>query len=109
MEKLDAHIGMGLLAFPIDIDAVLQHLLQDMRDDWFVDPIQHRDLFTNKDQLRHVLHELLLEGNGQYKGAQRCIYDIPKKGLGIRYSLETEPPRVSWRPVGLSQAATVVA
>lgn len=90
MEKRDSHIGMGLLAFPVDIDAVLQHLLQDMRDDWFVDPIQHRDLFANKDQLRHVLHELLLEGNGQYKGAQRCIYDIPKKGLGIRYSLETD-------------------
>ena len=90
MEKFDAHIGMGLLAFPVNIDAVLQHLLQDMRDDWFVDPIQHRDLFTNKDQLRVVLHELLLEGNGQYKGALRSIYDIPKKGLGIRYSLETD-------------------
>ena len=90
MEKPNTHIGMGLLAFPVDIDAVLQHLLQDMRDDWFVDPIQHRDLFANKVQLRHVLHELLLEGNGQYRGAQRCIYDIPKKGLGIRYSLETD-------------------
>ena len=90
MEKPNTHIGMGLLAFPVDIDAVLQHLLQDMRDDWFVDPIQHRDLFANKDQLLHVLHELLLEGNGQYRGAQRCIYDIPKKGLGIRYSLETD-------------------
>ena len=90
MEERDAHIGLGLLAFPIDIDAILQHLLQDMRDDWFVDPIQHRDLFTNKDQLRLVLHELLLEGNGQYKGAIRSIYDIPKKGLGIRYSLETD-------------------
>ena len=90
MEERETHIGLGLLAFPIDIDAVLQHLLQDMRDDWFVDPIQHRDLFTNKEQLRIVLHELLLEGNGQYKGAMRSIYDIPKKGLGIRYSLETD-------------------
>lgn len=90
MKKLDFQDGMGLLAFPVDIDKVLQHLLQDMRDDWFVDPIQHRDLFTNKDQLRLVLHELLLEGNGQYRGALRSIYDIPKKGLGIRYSLETD-------------------
>ena len=90
METRSADVGMGLLAFPVDIDAVLQHLFQDMRDDWFIDPIQHRDLFTNKDQLRLVLHELLLEGNGQYKGALRSIYDIPKKGLGIRYSLETD-------------------
>ena len=90
MENRKADTGMGLLAFPVDVDAVLLHLNQDMRDDWFVDPIQHRDLFTNKDELRLVLHELLLEGNGQYKGALRSIYDIPKKGLGIRYSLETD-------------------
>lgn len=90
MEERDTPVGLGLLAFPIDIDSVLQHLLQDMRDDWFVDPIQHRDLFACKDQLRSVLHSLLLEGNGQYKGAVRSIYDIPKKGLGIRYSLETD-------------------
>lgn len=90
MENRKTDTGMGLLAFPVDVDAVLLHLHQDMRDDWFVDPIQHRDLFTNKDELRLVLHDLLLEGNGQYKGAMRSIYDIPKKGLGIRYSLETD-------------------
>lgn len=79
-----------LLAFPIDVDAVLQHLRQDMRDDWFVDAIQHNDLFSNKVELRKVLYSLLLEGNGRYVGAERNVYDIPKKGLGIRYSLETD-------------------
>ena len=33
-----------ILAFPIDVDAVLQHLHRDMRDDWFEDVLQHRDL-----------------------------------------------------------------
>jgi len=79
-----------LLAFPIDIDAVLQHLRQDMRDDWFTDAIQHNDLFSNKTDLRKVLYSLLLEGNGRYVGAERNVYDIPKKGLGVRYSLETD-------------------
>lgn len=79
-----------ILAFPIDVDLVLQHLHQDMRDDWFEDVLQHRDLFANKAALREVLHELLLEGNGRYAAAQRMVYDIPKKGFGIRYSLETD-------------------
>ncbi|MFP3656741.1 hypothetical protein, partial [Burkholderia sp. SIMBA_052] len=52
-----------ILAFPIEVDAVLQHLHRDMRDDWFEDVLQHRDLFSNKNALREVLHELLLNGN----------------------------------------------
>lgn len=81
---------LELLAFPIDIDAVLQHLNQDMRDDWFVDVLQHKDLFSNKLQLHDTLKLLLLEENGRYLGCERQAYDIPKKGLGVRYSLETD-------------------
>lgn len=81
---------LELLAFPIDVDAVLQHLNQDMRDDWFVDVLQHQDLFSNKPQLHDTLKSLLLEENGRYLGCERQAYDIPKKGLGIRYSLETD-------------------
>lgn len=79
-----------LLSFPINVDAVLRHLQQDMRDDWFIDVLRHRDLFTNKSNLSEVLDALLREGNGLYPGAERRVYDIPKKGLGIRYSLETD-------------------
>lgn len=86
----DNYMDDAILAFPIDVDAVLQHLYQDMRDDWFIDAIQHRDLFSNKNELRKVLFDLLLEGNGRYMGAERKLYDIPKKGFGVRYSLETD-------------------
>lgn len=79
-----------LLAFTINIEAVLQHLNQDMRDDWFVDAIQHRDLFHSKPALYETLRALLSTENGRYLGCERKIYDIPKKGLGIRYSLETD-------------------
>lgn len=79
-----------LLAFPIEVDVVLQHLHRDMRDDWFEDVLQHRDLFSNKNALREVLHELLLNGNGRYIASRRQVYDVPKKGYGIRYSLETD-------------------
>ena len=79
-----------ILAFPIDINAVLQHLHRDMRDDWFEDVLQHRDLFANKRALRDVLDEVLLEGNGRYTASKRHVCDIPKKGFGIRYALETD-------------------
>lgn len=79
-----------ILAFPIDVDAVLQHLHRDMRDDWFEDALQHRDLFANKKALREVLHDVLLEGNGRYGASKRHVCDIPKKGLGVRYALETD-------------------
>ncbi|CAI3789762.1 hypothetical protein AHFPHNDE_03466 [Pseudomonas sp. MM227] len=79
-----------LLAFTINTEAVLQHLNQDMRSDWFVDAIQHRDLFENKSSLSDTLRMLLSADNGRYLGGDRKIYDIPKKGLGIRYSLETD-------------------
>lgn len=79
-----------ILAFPIDVDLVLQHLHQDMKDDWFTDPLQHKDLLSNRTSLHEVLHELLNEGNGQYIGSHRNVYNIPKKGLGVRYSLETD-------------------
>lgn len=80
----------GILAFPIEVDVVLKHLHRDMRDDWFEDVLQHRDLFSNKTALHEVLHELLINGNGRYGASRRHVYDIPKNGYGIRYSLETD-------------------
>jgi len=80
----------GFLSFPIDCDAVLKHLKQDMRDDWFADVLGYRDLFAQKADLQKVLAELLAEGNGQYLGEQRQLCDVPKKGLGLRYALETD-------------------
>ena len=81
---------VDLLAFDIDVDAVLQHLTQDMRDDWFFDVIHHRDLIENKNFLHENLQKLILDGNGRYIGAKRTVYDIPKKSIGLRYSLETD-------------------
>ncbi|AWH28960.1 RNA-directed DNA polymerase [Stenotrophomonas sp. YAU14A_MKIMI4_1] len=90
MEQNDEGRTIDLLAFPIDVDSVLQHLHRDMRDDWFEDALQHRDLFSNKSSLREVLSEVLLGGNGRYVPSQSNVCDIPKKGLGVRYALETD-------------------
>ncbi|WP_192564761.1 RNA-directed DNA polymerase [Pseudomonas gozinkensis] len=90
IKNKDKQQPTDLLTFDIDIDAVLQHLAQDMRDDWFFDVIQHRDLFENKKYLHDNLQKLILDGNGKYIGAKRTVYDIPKKSIGLRYSLETD-------------------
>ena len=90
MEASPSNERTELLAFPIDVDCVLQHLQQDMRDDWFEDALQHQDLFAGKADLREVILSVLTEGNGRYLAARRNVCDVPKKGLGIRYSLETD-------------------
>ncbi|MFD2112547.1 RNA-directed DNA polymerase [Thiorhodococcus fuscus] len=79
-----------MLSFPIDAKAVLSHMRQDMRDDWFPDAIEYKDLFANINDILGIIEKILLEGNGRYEGIQRTLCDIPKKGLGIRYSLETD-------------------
>jgi len=80
----------GILGFPIDCNAVLAHLKQDMRDDWFFDSINYNDLFSKRDDLKKTICDLVLESNGIYSGNARTLHDIPKKGLGIRYALETD-------------------
>lgn len=83
-------LSTGVFAFPIDTEAVLVHMRQDMRDDWFSDALGHKDLFANANDLKNIVISQLLEGNGRYEGAKSTLCDIPKKGLGIRYSLETD-------------------
>jgi hypothetical protein len=90
IEEQDVWGKDGVLSFPIDCDDVLAQLNQDMRDDWFFDTIHYKDLFAGKHDLKTLISDLLLEGNGRYSASSRQICDIPKKGLGIRYSLETD-------------------
>jgi hypothetical protein len=78
------------LGFPINFDLVLQHLRQDMRDDWYFDCLQYRDLFTNPNEAKKTIISLLQGWNGVYCGARSYIRNIPKKGYGERYGLETD-------------------
>lgn len=47
----------NLLTFPINIDATLKHLRQDMKDDWFYDAVRYEDLLSNNKNLRKILEE----------------------------------------------------
>lgn len=78
------------LGFPIRFELVLKHLRQDMRDDWYFDCLQYDDLFKDPDEAKRIIMSLLHEGNGVYRGTRSVVRNIPKKGYGERYGLETD-------------------
>jgi hypothetical protein len=78
------------LGFPIQFDLVLKHLRQDMRDDWYFDCLQYDDIFKNPDEAKRIVLSLLQEWNGVYLGTRSVVRNIPKKGYGERYGLETD-------------------
>lgn len=78
------------LGFPIRFNLVLQHLRQDMRDDWYFDCLQYEDLFNAPNEAKKIIISLLQEWNGAYCGTRSVVRNIPKKGYGERYGLETD-------------------
>jgi len=78
------------LGFPVNFDLVLKHLRQDMRDDWYFDCLQYDDLFNNPAEAKRIIISLLQEWNGVYRGTRSVVRNIPKKGFGERYGLETD-------------------
>jgi hypothetical protein len=79
-----------LLGFPVDLGLVLQHLKQDMRDDWYADALQYKDFFTSKDTCLDILAASYSAGNGLYEADRPTVRGIPKKGFAERYALETD-------------------
>lgn len=78
------------LGFPVRFSAVLRHLRQDMRDDWYFDCLQYEDLFSGANEAKTIIISLLQEWNGAYLGTRSVVRNIPKKGYGERYGLETD-------------------
>lgn len=78
------------LGFPVQFDIVLRHLRQDMRDDWYFDCLQYEDIFNDPNEAKRIIISLLQEWNGSYRGTRSVVRNIPKKGYGERYGLETD-------------------
>lgn len=83
-------LNQNLLTFPIDIPETLRHLRQDMKDDWFYDAVRYEDLLSNGKSLHEILCENLEINHGEYKSGSKCVYDVPKRALGLRYTLEID-------------------
>ncbi|MGB0664197.1 MAG: RNA-directed DNA polymerase [Pontibacterium sp.] len=80
----------NLLAFPINVSATLKHLRQDMKDDWFYDAVRYEDLLSNGKNLHEILSKNLEINHGEYKSGHKAVYDVPKRSLGLRYTLEID-------------------
>jgi hypothetical protein len=80
----------NLLAFPINVRATLKHLRQDMKDDWFYDAVRYEDLLSNRKNLQEILSQNLEINHGEYKSGHKAVYDVPKRSLGLRYTLEID-------------------
>lgn len=61
-----------------------------MRDDWYFDCLQYDDLFNDPEEAKRIIIAMLQEWNGVYAGTRSVVRNIPKKGFGERYGLETD-------------------
>ena len=71
-----------------NLDIALRRLKQDLRDDWFPDFLEFRDIFDNKIYFQNQLKKYT-ESNDLYEPSPALHFDIPKPGYTIRYSSET--------------------
>lgn len=71
-----------------DLEVSLKRLKQDIRDDWFPDFLEFKDLFNNKNYFINQLKQYI-SSNDLYEPSVALHFDIPKPGFTIRYSSET--------------------
>ncbi|MEX0287945.1 MAG: RNA-directed DNA polymerase [Flavobacteriaceae bacterium] len=71
-----------------NLEIALKRLKQDLRDDWFPDFLEFRDICENKTYFLEQLHKYSVS-NELYEPGTALHFDIPKPGFTIRYSSET--------------------
>lgn len=78
---------IGMLQF--DARRVVKQLKQDMKDDWFPDPLVYADCMT-VEFFRQKIVDLEQKGGGTYEARPRFVRNVPKHGGALRYSLEMD-------------------
>jgi hypothetical protein len=79
-------IDLGPIQF--DDTIVLRQLRNDLRDDWFPDPLGYDDMFGN-DRIKMVLEQNLQDNDGTYVASPRLLLNVPKPNFTLRCALET--------------------
>ncbi|MDP1992863.1 MAG: RNA-directed DNA polymerase [Syntrophales bacterium] len=72
---------------PFDINLLVKQLKQDMRDDWFPDPLNYEDVLK-AEVITKKFAEYKKSNNKPYNGFEARQYNIPKQGFVLRYALE---------------------
>lgn len=78
------------LGFAADTREVLRNLNSDFYDEWFYDCLSYQDYLKSNSEVIAFIEAEVMQGVGRYPAAPRIIRNIPKKGLPVRYSLETD-------------------
>ena len=93
-------IDLGL--YKIDIEKVVRYFKQDIKDDWFQDPLLYEDLLDKKKIIEYFKSNIQ-RNHGIYIPVGRQILNIPKKGGALRYSLETSfYDRIAYHSFGIT-------
>lgn len=79
-----------ILGFEAKTGQILKNLNSDLYDEWYYDCLNYKDLLSSKQHLYETVAALIGKGMGRYPPASRVVRNVPKKGLPVRYSLETD-------------------
>ena len=78
------------MGFDVDVKQVLRNLNSDFFDEWYYDCLNYKDLLKASPHVKETIEAQVNRGLGRYPPQSRIVRDIPKKGLPVRYSLETD-------------------
>jgi len=73
--------------FSLDMRIVVRQLKQDLRHDWYPDPLNYEDLLT-PEVAGSILETSFEAHHGLFVPEERLELNIPKRGFVLRYSLE---------------------
>lgn len=79
-------IELGTVRF--DERDLVRQLQNDLRDDWFPDPIKYTDMLKG-DLIAKQISENFGLNEGEYRPVERTLLNIPKPNFTLRYALET--------------------
>ena len=72
----------------LDATLLARQLRNDLRDDWFPDPLLFGDMLS-PDVLGQLINRNVEVNRGVYRASNRTLLNIPKTGFTLRYALET--------------------
>lgn len=80
---------MALILGDIRFDEtrLYKQLRNDLRDDWFPDPISYADMIDGGLASDRILSNFE-RNHGKYEACERTLFDIPKPNFTVRYALE---------------------
>src|SRR5690348_300884 len=79
---------IDLGSFVLSSDWLIKQLKNDLKDDWFPDPLRYADMFDEEFIARQIADNYSAN-HGQYVPSQRTVFNIPKANFTLRYALET--------------------